>query len=177
MVISFGNFVVLCGVLMTRYWQCDDVFSAELHAIDCMCTKRVLWFVDLPQLYHRYCTVCGNTCLSLSVWLSGSSLSECQVLPSAAFPMHAHPLDLAELNLPKTCETKFPDKDDLLHFKLVITPDEVRGRCTTGIVTLRPCWETIVLIVYVCGQIEWLSLVPNDSIDVAIIAVVKLLLL
>lgn len=39
--------------------------------------------------------------------------------------VHTHLLDLAELNLPKTCETKFPDKDDLLHFKLVITPDEV----------------------------------------------------
>ena len=45
--------------------------------------------------------------------------------------MHAYPLDLAELNLPKTCETKFPDKDDLLHFKLVITPDEVLEKCIT----------------------------------------------
>jgi ubiquitin-conjugating enzyme E2 M len=32
--------------------------------------------------------------------------------------------DIAELNLPKTCETQFPEKDDLLHFKLIICPDE-----------------------------------------------------
>ena len=33
--------------------------------------------------------------------------------------------DLAELNLPKTCQMDFPDPNDLLNFKLVITPDEV----------------------------------------------------
>jgi ubiquitin-conjugating enzyme E2 M len=32
--------------------------------------------------------------------------------------------DLAELNLPKTCQMDFPDPNDLLNFKLVITPDE-----------------------------------------------------
>lgn len=32
--------------------------------------------------------------------------------------------DLNELNLPKTCNTEFPDPDDLLHFKLIICPDE-----------------------------------------------------
>uniref|UniRef100_A0A0A9Z2Q8 E2 NEDD8-conjugating enzyme n=1 Tax=Lygus hesperus TaxID=30085 RepID=A0A0A9Z2Q8_LYGHE len=32
--------------------------------------------------------------------------------------------DLNELNLPKTCNTEFPDPDDLLSFKLVICPDE-----------------------------------------------------
>ena len=53
-------------------------------------------------------------------------------------------LDLAELNLPKTCETKFPDKDDLLHFKLVITPDEVLRRCTACVVTLGQC-ESLLL--------------------------------
>jgi ubiquitin-conjugating enzyme E2 M len=34
--------------------------------------------------------------------------------------------DINELNLPKTCTTEFPDPDDLLSFKLVICPDEVR---------------------------------------------------
>ena len=33
-------------------------------------------------------------------------------------------LDLAELQLPKTCETQFPDRNDLLNFKLIIMPDE-----------------------------------------------------
>lgn len=33
-------------------------------------------------------------------------------------------LDINELNLPKTCNTEFPDPDDLLSFKLVICPDE-----------------------------------------------------
>jgi len=32
--------------------------------------------------------------------------------------------DLSELQLPKTCQTEFPDKDDLLNFKLAIQPDE-----------------------------------------------------
>lgn len=36
-----------------------------------------------------------------------------------------HYLDIAELNLPKTCQLEFPDPDDLLNFKLVISPDEV----------------------------------------------------
>lgn len=31
-----------------------------------------------------------------------------------------------ELNLPKTCQVDFPDPDDLLNFKLIISPDEVR---------------------------------------------------
>lgn len=32
--------------------------------------------------------------------------------------------DLGELNLPKTCQTDFPDPDDILTFKLIISPDE-----------------------------------------------------
>ncbi|XP_064635539.1 NEDD8-conjugating enzyme Ubc12-like [Lineus longissimus] len=32
--------------------------------------------------------------------------------------------DLAELTLPKTCQTEFHDPDDLLNFKLIICPDE-----------------------------------------------------
>lgn len=34
--------------------------------------------------------------------------------------------DINELNLPKTCEINFPDDDDLLNFRLIISPDEVR---------------------------------------------------
>nr|CAB3267447.1 NEDD8-conjugating enzyme Ubc12-like [Phallusia mammillata] len=32
--------------------------------------------------------------------------------------------DMNDLQLPKTCITKFPDPDDLLNFKLIISPDE-----------------------------------------------------
>lgn len=38
-------------------------------------------------------------------------------------------VDLADLNLPKTCQIEFPDSDDLLNFKLIITPDEVSTVC------------------------------------------------
>ena len=34
-------------------------------------------------------------------------------------------VDIAELNLPKTCKTDFANPDDLLNFKLIIMPDEV----------------------------------------------------
>lgn len=37
--------------------------------------------------------------------------------------------DINELNLPKTCTTKFDDPDDLLNFKITIAPDEVRYTC------------------------------------------------
>lgn len=33
--------------------------------------------------------------------------------------------DMNELTLPQTCKLDFPDKDDLLNFKLIICPDEV----------------------------------------------------
>lgn len=39
---------------------------------------------------------------------------------------YANP-DINELNLPKTCDISFSDPDDLLNFKLVICPDEVRA--------------------------------------------------
>ena len=32
--------------------------------------------------------------------------------------------DINELELPKTCNTEFPDPDDWLNFRLVISPDE-----------------------------------------------------
>ena len=34
-------------------------------------------------------------------------------------------IDINELSLPKTCQVEFPDPDELLHFKLIISPDEV----------------------------------------------------
>jgi len=34
------------------------------------------------------------------------------------------PPDINELNLPNTCATDFPDPNDLLNFKLIISPDE-----------------------------------------------------
>uniref|UniRef100_A0A8D0EXU7 NEDD8-conjugating enzyme UBC12 n=1 Tax=Strix occidentalis caurina TaxID=311401 RepID=A0A8D0EXU7_STROC len=40
-------------------------------------------------------------------------------------PPRVHPPDINELNLPKTCEIDFSDQDDLLHFRLLICPDEV----------------------------------------------------
>jgi len=40
--------------------------------------------------------------------------------------------DIRDLELPKTCETEFPDPDDLLNFKLVISPDEVRKTLIVG---------------------------------------------
>lgn len=40
--------------------------------------------------------------------------------------------DIRDLELPKTCETEFPDPDDLLNFKLVISPDEVRKELTAA---------------------------------------------
>lgn len=38
--------------------------------------------------------------------------------------------------MPKTCSTDFPDPDDLLNFKLIISPDEVRLHTSWGLVLL-----------------------------------------
>ncbi|NXP41426.1 UBC12 enzyme, partial [Leiothrix lutea] len=48
-------------------------------------------------------------------------------VPSVPMCLHMSPLspDINELNLPKTCEIDFSDQDDLLHFRLLICPDEV----------------------------------------------------
>ena len=53
----------------------------------------------------------------------------CESLTSHATYLLAMPSvsDINELNLPKTCQTEFPDPDDLLNFKLIICPDEVSG--------------------------------------------------
>lgn len=47
--------------------------------------------------------------------------------------------DIRDLELPKTCETEFPDPDDLLNFKLVISPDEVRQAHSNICRKLRSC--------------------------------------
>ena len=47
--------------------------------------------------------------------------------PSSCFPFLRENPDINELNLPKTCDISFSDPDDLLNFKLVICPDEVRA--------------------------------------------------
>ena len=43
--------------------------------------------------------------------------------------------DINELSLPKTCQVDFPDPDDLLSFKLIISPDEV-----IQIFSMAPHW-------------------------------------
>ena len=45
--------------------------------------------------------------------------------------------DINELNLPKTCSTKFDDPDDLLNFKLSIAPDEVSLKEVCSLVTIN----------------------------------------
>lgn len=48
--------------------------------------------------------------------------------------------DINELNLPKTCEINFPDDDDLLNFRLIISPDEVRrSLAVRETVSLQDC--------------------------------------
>ena len=45
--------------------------------------------------------------------------------------------DLNELELPKTCKTEFPDVDDLLNFKLIIYPDEVKNWLPTSNISCK----------------------------------------
>uniref|UniRef100_A0A8C8ASA7 NEDD8-conjugating enzyme UBC12 n=1 Tax=Otus sunia TaxID=257818 RepID=A0A8C8ASA7_9STRI len=61
----------------------------------------------------------GPGCPSLGV--ATLPVSPCvTVSPTCRVP----PPDINELNLPKTCEIDFSDQDDLLHFRLLICPDE-----------------------------------------------------
>ncbi|KAG0729689.1 NEDD8-conjugating enzyme Ubc12 [Chionoecetes opilio] len=46
------------------------------------------------------------------------------IRPTCAF---LRKTDINELTLPKTCDTEFPDPDDLLTFKLIICPDEAHS--------------------------------------------------
>lgn len=55
--------------------------------------------------------------------------------------------DLAELNLPKTCQMDFPDPNDLLNFKLVISPDEVMWWVWSGLLTLPVFRDFIGMVV------------------------------
>ncbi|KAH8366006.1 hypothetical protein KR093_008111 [Drosophila rubida] len=56
------------------------------------------------------------------------SLSPPIVFVSRALHLHLFSFlftaDINELNLPKTCAVEFPDPDDLLNFKLIMSPDE-----------------------------------------------------
>lgn len=69
----------------------------------------------------------------------GESLAYCHVTfrnastRSLLFTVKFVILDLNELNLPKTCETEFPDPNDLLNFKLIISPDEVSKIFSLGV--------------------------------------------
>lgn len=56
----------------------------------------------------------------------------------APFLCFANP-DINELNLPKTCDISFSDPDDLLNFKLVICPDEVRAH-SVGLPGMGGLW-------------------------------------
>ncbi|CAL4147492.1 unnamed protein product, partial [Meganyctiphanes norvegica] len=47
--------------------------------------------------------------------------------------------DINELTLPKTCDTEFPDPDDLLNFKLIIAPDEGGNLTQYHIFSYREC--------------------------------------
>lgn len=61
--------------------------------------------------------------------------------------------DINELNLPKTCDISFSDPDDLLNFKLVICPDEVRARLTGFSGTAGD--TTSSWLVHLPGLAEW----------------------
>ena len=48
--------------------------------------------------------------------------------------------DIQELTLPKTCSIDIPDPDDLLNFKVVITPDEVSPAAERSRSDTRDAW-------------------------------------
>lgn len=75
--------------------------------------------------------------------------------------------DINELNLPKTCQVDFPDPDDLLNFKVIISPDEVCILCMSVSVTVysrfvfNKSFPDILL-----SHIYIVCLLQTDSIDV-----------
>eukprot|EP00795_Rhopilema_esculentum_P011464 gene11464-21673_t len=93
--------------------------------------------------------------------------------------------DLNELQLPKTCQTEFPDPDDLLNFKLVICPDEVgpnypheppKVKCETMVYhpnidlegnvclnILREDWKPVLTINSIVYGLQYLFLEPNPE--------------
>uniref|UniRef100_A0A8C2IKA9 NEDD8-conjugating enzyme UBC12 n=2 Tax=Cyprinus carpio TaxID=7962 RepID=A0A8C2IKA9_CYPCA len=93
--------------------------------------------------------------------------------------------DINELNLPKTCEIVFPDQDDLLNFKLIISPDEVgqgyphdppKVKCETMVYhpnidlegnvclnILREDWKPVLTINSIIYGLQYLFLEPNPE--------------
>ena len=85
--------------------------------------EPVLLSSGSPRWSFSSCSASPNSCHSIYFQYDGlfkamtNSISLCQYFVFK---------DLNELELPKTCKTEFPDVDDLLNFKLIIYPDEVR---------------------------------------------------
>uniref|UniRef100_A0A3B3I710 NEDD8-conjugating enzyme UBC12 n=5 Tax=Atherinomorphae TaxID=1489913 RepID=A0A3B3I710_ORYLA len=93
--------------------------------------------------------------------------------------------DINELNLPKTCEISFPDDDDLLNFRLIISPDEVgqgyphdppKVKCETMVYhpnidlegnvclnILRSDWKPVLTINSIIYGLQYLFLEPNPE--------------
>uniref|UniRef100_A0A3P9JA26 NEDD8-conjugating enzyme UBC12 n=5 Tax=Atherinomorphae TaxID=1489913 RepID=A0A3P9JA26_ORYLA len=93
--------------------------------------------------------------------------------------------DINELNLPKTCEISFPDDDDLLNFRLIISPDEVgqgyphdppKVKCETMVYhpnidlegnvclnILREDWKPVLTINSIIYGLQYLFLEPNPE--------------
>ncbi|XP_051905915.1 NEDD8-conjugating enzyme Ubc12 isoform X2 [Hippocampus zosterae] len=93
--------------------------------------------------------------------------------------------DINELNLPKTCEINFPDDDDLLNFRLIISPDEVgqgyphdppKVKCETMVYhpnidlegnvclnILREDWKPVLTINSIIYGLQYLFLEPNPE--------------
>uniref|UniRef100_A0A8C9Y516 NEDD8-conjugating enzyme UBC12 n=1 Tax=Sander lucioperca TaxID=283035 RepID=A0A8C9Y516_SANLU len=91
--------------------------------------------------------------------------------------------DINELNLPKTCEINFPDDDDLLNFRLIISPDEgfykggkfvfsfkvgqgyphdpPQGNVCLNI--LREDWKPVLTINSIIYGLQYLFLEPNPE--------------
>uniref|UniRef100_A0A3P8VAC6 NEDD8-conjugating enzyme UBC12 n=1 Tax=Cynoglossus semilaevis TaxID=244447 RepID=A0A3P8VAC6_CYNSE len=93
--------------------------------------------------------------------------------------------DINELNLPKTCEINFPDDDDLLNFRLIISPDEVgqgypheppKVKCETMVYhpnidlegnvclnILREDWKPVLTVNSIIYGLQYLFLEPNPE--------------
>ncbi|XP_018027657.1 NEDD8-conjugating enzyme Ubc12-like [Hyalella azteca] len=88
--------------------------------------------------------------------------------------------DINELTLPKTCETEFPDPDNLLSFKVIICPDEgfyrsgrimllhvyhpnidMEGNVCLNI--LREDWKPVLTINSIVYGLQYLFLEPNPE--------------
>ncbi|XP_039571693.1 NEDD8-conjugating enzyme Ubc12 [Passer montanus] len=84
--------------------------------------------------------------------------------------------DINELNLPKTCEIDFSDQDDLLHFRLLICPDEgfYKGgkfvfsfKVSAGppnIDTWGGCGHLLVAVPWRCRREDWKPVLTINSI-------------